>query len=339
MRNRRDHTDNVISLDKLRRKRRRTHKKAQAVPQQQAKEERSQDRRVPSVPYADREEGASDPRRITALLAVAALLMVFLCCAIVLMTGVLDVKEIRVEGLTQYTREEVLARSGLYEGINILGFRKDAVQANIETDPMLRYMNLQRVFPSKLILTVKERLPACAAYHLGSYVLLDDEYTVLGLESQAPSGDAYPIVTGLIIGTMEAGQALDFQDDVQECAIRTIMDSLRASGALEYVRGINLTSLSSIIMTADGNVTVDAGSVEDMDVKANWIATMVPKLLDAGYTGGVLYVSGGKNASYSPESGETGTLTETGQGEDQAVSGSGEGGGDGQTEPTASPLP
>jgi len=54
-------------------------------------------------------------------------------------------------------------------------------------------------------------------------------------------------------------------------------------------------------MLADYDIHVDVGDAENMDIKANWISHMIPELIEEGYRGGTLYVSGGRNASYSPE--------------------------------------
>jgi len=240
-------------------------------------------------------------RRTLAVLLVLALVMVLLLGAIVLFSGLLDIAAIQVIGVKPEDQDAVLNRAELKVGMNIFAFTAEGVQQRIESDPTLIFVGVDRILPNQVVLTVERRKPTLSIKHLGSFLELDQEYVLLSIESEDQSLGDYPVVQGITIGETEVGQALDFQDALQEHALRTVMDELKDTGALQYVQSINFNNLSEILILADNGIQVDVGNLNDMHVKANWIVHMIPQLVSEGRHGGTLYVSGGRNASYSPE--------------------------------------
>jgi len=302
MNHRQEGADNVVSMEKLRRSRRRRNRRVSQVPEATVRERSPRTGRASLASASARTANPEQDRtRTLVILSVLALVMVVLLAAIVLYSGLMDIAAIQVVGVKPEEQDSVLARAELRVGMNIFSFTEEGVQERIEKDPTLIFVGVDRILPNQVVLTVEKRKPTLSIKHLGSFLELDQEYVILSIEPEDHSLGDYPVVQGVTIGTTEAGKAVDFQDDLQEYALRTVMDELKKTGAIQYVQSLNFLNLSEIIAIADNGIQVDLGNVSDMHVKANWIVHMIPQLVSEGRHGGTLYVSGGRNASYSPE--------------------------------------
>ena len=305
MNNRQDGTDNVVSMDNLRRSRRRRNRhNVSQVPEATVRERAPRTARGSLASASAAVRSGQDKRersRTLMVLLALVLVMILLLGGIVFYSGLLDIAAIQVIGVKPEEQQAILDRAELKIGMNIFSFTAEGVQNRIESDPSLIFVGLDRILPNQVVLTVERRKPTLSIKHLGRFLELDQEYVILSIAPEDHSLGDYPVIQGVTIGETEVGKPVDFQDALQEHALKTVMDELRKTGAAQYVQAVNLLNLSEITIIADNGILVDVGNLNDMHVKANWIVHMIPQLVSEGRHGGTLYVSGGRNASYSPE--------------------------------------
>ncbi len=96
------------------------------------------------------------------------------------------VDRIRVLGEDHLSAAEIVRRSGIEPGTNVLLLDPAAVERRIEADPWVRDATVTRSFPSTVTIRVIERTPVAVVQRNGRPVLVAADGTVLGPASRRP---------------------------------------------------------------------------------------------------------------------------------------------------------
>jgi cell division protein FtsQ len=104
-------------------------------------------------------------------------------------------REVKFTGLAHAAERDLLARSGLQIGANLMSLDLAAAARAIETHPWVASARLSRSFPATVLAEIVEHR-AAAQVQLGGLYLLDDEGRVF---KRLEAGDAadVPLVTGV----------------------------------------------------------------------------------------------------------------------------------------------
>ncbi len=207
-------------------------------------------RRVDRVP-GERRRKAAAALRFAFPFAVLALCLAgagFGVWRVAVVGSLLRIDEIRFEGLSRATAQELLELSPVAVGDHLLAVDPDAVAAALRRHPWIASVEVRRRFPAALEVAVVERR-ARALVDLGALYLVDERGEVF---KRATPGDGLdlPVVTG--IGREEW---VEHRDDVEP----------RLAGALALVdrwteRGLDRRApISEIHLDADYGTTLWAG--------------------------------------------------------------------------------
>ncbi len=95
-------------------------------------------------------------------------------------TPVFHVAEVTCEGTQRIPREEIIAMAEVPLGQSIFLQRLSGIQKRVEEIPMVEEVKVQRVFPNKINIQIRERVPAAYLYDGdGSCTVVDIEGKVL----------------------------------------------------------------------------------------------------------------------------------------------------------------
>jgi len=179
------------------------------------------------------------------------------------------IREIRFEGLSHATEQDLLHRSGLKPGDNL--FRTDLTKAGraMQANPWVASARLARRLPGQVVATVVEHRPA-ALVQLGGLYLLDDEGRLFKKAAPEDKVDL-PIVTGL----SRDGWA-DRKPELQ----------LRLFGALHLLdtwqaAGNALAAVSEVRLDEDGGYTLfahDGTAVQEVRLGSTDISLKLQRL-------------------------------------------------------------
>lgn len=114
--------------------------------------------------------------RMIGLLVLLAVGVIF---GIMLMIPAFNITEVYCEGLNLVKNEEVVATAGIENGTNILLANVGGARRSVEKLPMVKEVNVRRVFPNKICISVHERTPAAYIECDGELVLADCDGIVL----------------------------------------------------------------------------------------------------------------------------------------------------------------
>ena len=110
-------------------------------------------------------------------------------------TPLFSLREVRFSGLSHATETDLLARSGLHPGANLMVVDLASAARAMESHPWVVSARLSRSLPATVVAEVAEHRPA-AQVQLGGLYLLDDEGRVFKRAGPEDGVDV-PLVTGL----------------------------------------------------------------------------------------------------------------------------------------------
>lgn len=212
------------------------------------------------------------------------------------------VREVVVLGCEARDPADVVDLAAIANEESIFKLNFDEIRAKIDADPYFEVESIDYLFPDTLRIQVFERRASAAIRYQDSFLVVDE--TGFVLEVQPGLGDLdLPVVSSLnVVGGAAVGEAVAASQESQMDALRAILTELHSQDVIQLVSEINLEAVSDLWMTTVSGFEVRLGNFEDMAEKIRWLRAVEPILVSEGYSGGVITVSTGENASYlAPE--------------------------------------
>ncbi len=159
------------------------------------------------------------------------------------------VDHVEIDGCRRVPEEEILKLSRITRDDNLLALDLQGIAGNIKRNPWIARVEITRILPDKVKITVHERRPV-AFLNAGKIYLIDasgDIFKELGKDDKF----SLPIITGVRVrlnGSRPSGNIADV-DGVKE-ALRLIR--LASKG----VRTLGIKNISQIHVDGDGHLVV-----------------------------------------------------------------------------------
>ena len=171
---------------------------------------------------------------VLAVLALTSLILSF--------TPIFTVDSIEVKGNTHYSADEIISMGHAVPGKNLI-YKADkaVIQKYLEQNPYIKSAEVNRKFPSTLVINVKERTPVMTIRYDDDYLVLDGEGILLQKSRTKPK---LTIIEGNIIKKIKLSQQLGTTDETQ---MRKTIDLVQAMSDNDlYFVKIDMTDKYSI---------------------------------------------------------------------------------------------
>ncbi len=208
--------------------------------------------------------GPSQPkkRRWQVIQSLFFIFVFSLALFVFLQSSFFRVREFRVNGNKQLSREEAVALTGLQEGVNIFKANLPQAAARLALHPMVRQADLSRDLPATVIINLVERKPLALAVRQGSFTVISEDGCCLAKVDDL-SRINLPIITGIDPGPAGPGQKIADQRLQPALAYLLAMpENIRAA-----VSEINVTDLNNIRMFTMDKAEVRLGGEERISEK------------------------------------------------------------------------
>lgn len=238
-----------------------------------------------------RKSSQSRRRRRRARRGGAPTVLVLLCVLVAVvaiitaMTIFFKVRDFTLTGQTRYSKEELVAASGIQTGDNLILFDKfGAIDRIFDACPYLDTVQMRRRYPDKIEIIVTECVPIAVIDDLPGIMPdpKDGEKTVpVGgtgwwlmdkdgkLLERAHASD-YPEltrITGITMLEPKIGQKAKFlQEDVQK-PLFLLLNTAKDDGILQDIGGVDLSQQYDIRFDYLGRFQVKLGSTEQLEKK------------------------------------------------------------------------
>lgn len=226
-----------------------------------------------------------------ALFAVAA--------AVVLGSQVFVLRDVRVIGNNVIPTGDIIRKADLDMGGSIFEVDQQKVKRNFDGEGAVELCEVKIVLPDSVELVVRERARRCVVNYLGVSLVLDGNGVVMEQIANLPDYGIV-VVTGVKATSYQVGAKLQSSEAGQVTDLCKVVEALYAQGVNGDISELNVANLDNMYLMMRSGMMVRIGDSEDMDNKLTWMKSVLNELAGEGVTTGIVDVSGGKSAAYSP---------------------------------------
>ncbi len=206
---------------------------------------------------------------------------------------------VTVDGNKTHSTDSIVALSGLQRGEHMLMCNLSKVKSNIESNPYLKVVSIQRELPRTVKITVEERKEIATIAGQGYDVIIDKEGYVLSIGAGSDLSNLLR-VNGMSQIGFHVNQKLGANSDFQTRALLSMIQQLQEYDLLKDTKELDLSNpLNVCLYTRDG-ITVTIGQPENLAEKLAWMRDALPSLREGNITSGTLDVSAKGGAIFSP---------------------------------------
>ena len=236
------------------------------------KSSRKQKPKKPATPFARR------VRNIITYCSIAAVIIV--TCIILSLTVLFKTQNFEVTGNTKYSKEDIIATSGISLNDNIFLANKSAASQRLITAySYIEEANVSFAIPDTITIDIKEAVP--------SYIVkaTDTQYLVASSKGrileQTDNPDKYnlPLFLGNNLITNVVGGYIEYADATTLTVINEIVTVFNDNG-YKGITEIDATDTADITFTYDDRIKVKIGLPEDISYKVRTAMTIIKEKLD-----------------------------------------------------------
>ncbi len=238
-------------------------------------------------------------RRRSSKIWVFLLLLALLAGAGYLCYTYLVVQNVEVVGNGEYDAEEVRQLANVPMGKNLLLVDKDRIEANLQRSPLVVVNKISIKLPDTVVLDIRIRNKMAVVQYAENCIYIDEEGYILEIDA-AGQNPGYLSVEGLNVTAFSLGEQLKTADEQQLAALQQVIAPLYAYSLQERIAVLDLQNTNHILLTTREGIKVILGSVDNIEKKMQWIASILPELEQDGYRAGKLNVSA-NTPSFLPE--------------------------------------
>lgn len=107
-----------------------------------------------------------------------------------------QITEIRINGIHRLRRDRILTLGRVRVGDNLLSLNTDKIKTRLAAEPWIAKAEVDREWPNRLIITIKERKPLCLLNQGGKLSYVDRHGRVFAAVEAGDELD-YPVISGL----------------------------------------------------------------------------------------------------------------------------------------------
>lgn len=219
---------------------------------------------------------------------------------IFVMSVLLRVSEIRVEGNEHYTDQEIINATGLETGDNIFFFDKFATVSRAYTKlPYLEEVVVERQLPGTLTIRVVE------SKALAYLVVGDEEWTIdrsCKILGKAVAGETEQLIPikGIQPGTLMIGERLERADGNEERVdyLAELLYQLQERGLASGTRWVDFTDSNQVSFRYTDKYTVIVGDGQNVEHKFALLMSVLSQLKEGDV--GTIDLSRGETVHFIP---------------------------------------
>lgn len=213
-------------------------------------------------------------RRRLKIAFILFLIAAFITLAIMCFTVFFPIKRINVSGSEIYSKSEIIKASKLTTDDNIFVVSEADIEEKIRKAlPYVDSVELKRVFPDAVILTVTDAKEY--AYYLSDdkYVILSEKNYILKEQTEVPE-NVFQIVTSGING--KVGEKAEYKNASEEELVNNIKNLLHNEDI--NIDKIDVSNILQITLNVDNKFTVTLGNSDYTAEKIAHLSGMIESI-------------------------------------------------------------
>ena len=178
------------------------------------------------------------------------------------------VHSFKIEGNIPYSKEEVIAASGIKKGDSMFTIDTDAIKKSVESQlPYADNVRISKKLPFTVVIKAKKAKQTYAVVmNKGVYAITNESTKILEVSSVIPEG------TIMVEGNIKSlnyviGANVDFAQENGNEAIRTALTDISMatqSSSLENIDYINVADYNNIYLIYEDRIIIKVGGADDL---------------------------------------------------------------------------
>lgn len=202
-------------------------------------------------------------------------LALILCAGVLALTLFFKVDTVSIEGISRYSRGELLQTAAIEQGDNLFLLSRRGVRKRLfDAYPYLDTVEVERRLPNKLVIRVADAKPAVAIGSETTYYYMDASGKLLEQVAVDRLGSV-PVVTGVTVAETEVGKQLNLRRDENLRQLALLLTTLEEFELMDRVDFINLSDMSNVRVGCDGHMYIRFGTMDDLEHKMRFAQKFV----------------------------------------------------------------
>ena len=178
-----------------------------------------------------------------------------------------NIRTIEVVGNKNVSAEDIIKNSKIEQGNNIFYIDLRESRTNLLKNNNIMDINIKRVFPSKIVIAVKEREAVFYTQRDNKYLIIDKEGIVIEEKDKI---DNLKLVRldGIDLKNVSIGKTIPVADNRALVLIGKITELCSNNISKYSFTSVNLSSLLNVNMYC-GNICIKIGTADDIENKLN----------------------------------------------------------------------
>lgn len=190
-----------------------------------------------------------------------------------IMSPIFNVKNIKVEGNSYLSEEQVISLSRIEIENNMFKYNKKEIIKNIKENAYIENVEVKRSIPDTIEIKVTERKTSFMIQFANAYAYINNQGYILEISNKALE---YPILTGFStpVEELQEGKRLNKEDLKKLSDVLEIMESATSNEIASLITEINIENSDNYVLELKSkNKVVNLGDTSNLSTKMLWIQT------------------------------------------------------------------
>ena len=222
------------------------------------------------------------------------------------LTVFFNIETIKVNGSSLNSAEQIISQSGIKKGDNLFRINPEKAAKTLKDNMQnIDSVQIERKFPSSLIINVTDAVPTYYVADGDSYTVISEGNRILDTGIAKEQVTAPIRLDGLTVSGFQKG---DFIDDKENDKLEFLQKIKQAAekNELTNITAINLTNDVELSIEIESRITVRLGNSTELSYKINFAKNIIDTKLEKDEVGvidaskaGKIYFSPGPITSYA----------------------------------------
>lgn len=190
-----------------------------------------------------------------------------------IMSPIFNVKNIKVEGNSYLSEEQVISLSRIEIENNMFKYNKKEIIKNIKENAYIENVEVKRSIPDTIEIKIIERKTSFMIQFANAYAYINNQGYILEISNKALE---YPILTGFStpVEELQEGKRLNKEDLKKLSDVLEIMESATSNEIASLITEINIENSDNYVLELKSkNKVVNLGDTSNLSTKMLWIQT------------------------------------------------------------------
>lgn len=267
---------NPKKLEKIKKKKRKENaKKKKEIKKQERAEEKQRNKHKKKMTTRDAKQTIMLKKKMK---VIGIAIIVIVAIVLFMLSPIFNLKEIIVKGNAKISKEKIISLSQIKNETNLFKITKRQVKSNVKEEPYIKKVSVRRILPSKIEITVEERVLEYLFEFANSYAYIGSEAYILEISEENVEDKLKIKGYATSEEMLKPGNRLCKEDIDSLNDVIKIMEAAKNHALDEYINKIDISDNENYILYLESEKkTVHLGDTSNLDTKMPYIKVIMER--------------------------------------------------------------